>query len=207
MLAERVKADLQLLDEAGEPPPKPKELEDLFDKLQVAIDPHQSIHGMVEMIRGTGTLLSLIGVGVLRNETDLPFLTSDNPVMWFDPSAAEGDLRPYSVLPNGPIMFLFPIAPDLCICGDNVMRDQFAYEGIRYGKLNKPGSVIEINRQVCRFAYESVFAQRTGQEVLVREHAALSPVLESQTVWRDGKRALAFRTVFGRRTRKPKWKG
>lgn len=84
---------------------------------------------MVEMIRGTGTLLSLIGVGVLRNETDLPFLTSDNPVMWFDPSAAEGDLRPYSVRPNGPIMFLFPIAFDLCICGDNVMRDQFAYEG------------------------------------------------------------------------------
>jgi hypothetical protein len=162
---------------------------------------------MVEMLRGTGTLLSLIGVGVLKNETDIPFLTSDNPVMWFDPSVAAVDLRPYNVRPDGPISFLFPVAPDLCIYGDNMMRERFAYEGIQYGKLNKPESVVAINRQVCRFAYEAVFAQRTGQDALVREYAALSPVLESEMVTIGGKRALVFRTVFGPRTRKPKWKG
>jgi hypothetical protein len=160
---------------------------------------------MVEVIRGTGTLLSLIGVGVLRNATDIPFLTSDNPVVWFDPSVPESEMRPYHVRRDGPILFLFPVAPDLCIYGDNVMRKQFAHSGLAYADAREPESITAINRQICRFAYKAVFAQTGGQRDLVREYAELSPVVETETAIVNGKQTQIFRNVFGSRTRKPKW--
>jgi hypothetical protein len=39
-----------------------------------------------------------------------------------------------------------------------------------------------MNRQICRFAYRAVFAQRAGQEALVHEHADVSPVLRAETI-------------------------
>jgi hypothetical protein len=34
-----------------------------------------------------------MGFYPMHNKTDVPFITSDNPVIWFDPSVKDADLR------------------------------------------------------------------------------------------------------------------
>ena len=205
LLAEAVKATLRQLDVAGKLPP-PKGCEDILDHVAVAIDPHQSIHAMVPSINGIGELLGQIGIGVLHNKTDVPFLTSDNPVIWFDPSLPEDQMQPYAVRLDGPIVLMFPIASDLMIYGYSTKRDQFACHGLCYGELSDVTTVETMNRQICRFAYESVFASKPGFDKLVKEHADVSPVIWTETIPAPSGQHLLCQYVWGERTRKPKWK-
>jgi hypothetical protein len=62
-----------------------------------------------------------------------------------------------------------------------------------------------INRQVCRFGYQAIFAQKSGQERLIREHAELSPTIRFDRIGADEGEAVVFEMVFGKRERKPKW--
>jgi hypothetical protein len=91
--AETVKSIMRVLDAAGKLPPKPERFEDILDRVEVSIDPHRSIQAMLNVLQGIGQLFDRIGIGALHNATDVPFLTSDNPVVWFDPSVDDADMR------------------------------------------------------------------------------------------------------------------
>jgi hypothetical protein len=99
----------------------------------------------------------------------------DNPVIWFDPSVPESQMRPYTLQLTSPVVLLFPISPRLMIYGHSSMRAQFASHGFRYSELTNIESVEIMNRQLCRFAYDAVFAQSPGQEELIREWVDTSP--------------------------------
>jgi hypothetical protein len=58
---------------------------------------------MREIIIGLGELISTLGFGVIRNNSNLPFITSDNPVIWFDPSKKKNEILPYTITPQSPI--------------------------------------------------------------------------------------------------------
>lgn len=121
--AERMLALARRLDKAGKLPPKPMGFENLLDQVEVSIDPHQSIHAMMPMIEGSCQVFDRIGFCALHNKTDVPFLTSDNPVIWCDPSVKDADLRPYVLRPHGPVLLLFLVSPSLIIYGDSSIRD------------------------------------------------------------------------------------
>jgi hypothetical protein len=193
------------LDAAGELPPKPEGFEDILDRVEVSINPHQSIHAMVSIVQGSGLVFDRIGFGALHNKTEIPFLTSDNPVIWFDPSVKDSDLQPYVLGPDGPIVLLFPVSPSLVIYGDSLMRDQFASEGLGISDLSDTRLVEAINRQVCRFGYQTIFAQKAGQERLLQEHATLSPVIRFDRITKGKGEIVKFQMVFEKRERKPKW--
>ncbi|HUT91241.1 MAG TPA: DUF4238 domain-containing protein [Thermoguttaceae bacterium] len=205
LLAETVKATWRQLDAAGKLPPPPKGLEDILEQVEVSIDPHQSIHAMAPIIKGYGDLMKQIGIGVLHNRTDIPFLTSDNPVIWFDPSLPEGKMQPYAVRLDGPIVLMFPVASHLMIYGHSTKQAEFARHGLCYGELNDAATVKEMNRQVCRFAYETVYASKPGFARLVREYADESPVIRTETIPAPNGQFPSSRFVWGKRTRKPKW--
>jgi len=206
LLAETVKATTRQMAAAGALPLPPKGFENILDQVvDVAIDPHQSIHAMVHIIKGIGELLDKIGIGVLHNKTDAPFLTSDNPVIWFDPSLPEGEMRPYSVQLDGDIVLMFPVAPDLMIYGHSTKREQFARHGLCYGELGDVKIVEEMNRQICRFAYETVFASKSGFCELVKTCADTSPVIRTEAIPAPNGQFLLSQSVWGSRTRKPKW--
>jgi uncharacterized protein DUF4238 len=207
MLAAIVKSEARLLDRAGKLPPMPQGFEHLWDLVEVSIDPHQSIHAMVDVLRGMTKVLGRIGIGALHNTTGVPFLTSDNPVIWFDPAASEGDMRPYTIRDDGPIAMLFPVSPNMIIYGHSSMHDRFARGGFGYGELSEPSVVERMNAQVCRFAYEAVFASVETFADLVEQYANISPVIRIQTVpTKDGDLILS-RYVWGQRSQKPKWRG
>jgi hypothetical protein len=142
----------------------------------------------------------------LHNSTDTPFLTSDNPVIWLDPSISDSAMRPYELQPNGPIVFIFPIAPDLALYGDSTMRDDFAYEGLSHKDFPEKTLIDTINREVCRFAYRSVFGRGPEAQGLVQEYADICPTVESSFVSPGiATEKVIHRNAFGPRPNKPKW--
>lgn len=60
------------------------------------------------------------------------------------------------------------MSPSLLIYGDSSRRDEFVSEGVGIADIFEVNFVEVINRQVCRFAYQAVFAQKAGQDDLSR---------------------------------------
>ena len=202
-----VKSTLALLLAKGKLPPLPPGLEDLPNRVEVAIDPHRSIHAMAAMMQGMARLYSSIGLVVVHNKTELPFLSSDNPVLWFDHSVPFEEQQPYSVnLDSGPVLMFFPVSPRLAILGSNEYCKEYARYGLRHTEMDDEEWVRMVNEQVCRFAYEAVLASAPGQEDLVLRYADKSPVLETTMLPGAEGMLAVHRQVFGKRTSKPKWR-
>jgi len=205
ILAAEVKATARVLDKAGKLPPKPKGVE--LDQIEVSIDPHQSILAMVETLKGAGQVFDKVGIGALHNQTDLPFLTSDNPVIWFDPSVPESEMRPYNLQPDCEVVLLFPVSPNLIIYGHSSMHEKFACFGLQHSGIKKRSIVKMMNSQVCKFAYAAVYAHESGQEDLILKYAETSPVLQTNIIPSVDGEFIFHQFMFGQRQRKPKWQG
>jgi hypothetical protein len=205
VLAQTAKDTLHTLMASGRVPPPPPGLEDLPNQLRVAIDPHRSILAMVTMLEGMGQLFSHVGLVAVHNDTDVPFLTSDNPVLWFDASLPFEEQRPYTIQLGGPILLLFPVSPKLALVGSTQHAERFLANGLQHSDVTDVSMVNEFNRQVCRFAYEAVIARETGWENLVAEYAAVSPVHEAVSIPMASGLATIHRMSFGPRSAKPKF--
>jgi Protein of unknown function (DUF4238) len=199
--AERVKAGFRVLDQAGQLPPKPKGHEDILDDISVSIDPHQSLLAMPTLERGFGLILDRLEFEVVHNETDVSFLTSDNPVVYFDPTVREEMVLPYQVRRTlDSIELLFPIDPD------TVLRGRTGPHALRHVTLTDRQSAKRINRFVARFGYRFVFSRDHTHEALIIKHAGTSPILKSTVVPSPtGGSYLHFESVFGVPPIKPKW--
>jgi len=205
LLAANVKATMRAMLTAGTLPSPPKGLEDLPNQVEVAIDPHQSILAMGTMIKCMGSLFDKMGLMAIHNATSRPFLTSDNPVAWFDPSKSFEDQTPYTVNPDGPILLLFPASPALLLLGATQYKEVFTAEGLLHGDAPDDTWVEHINAQTCRFGYNAVISRDPGQERLIKQFAKVSPVHQAiLTSSSDG--AVLHRQVFGPRVTKPRWR-
>ncbi|MPV65831.1 DUF4238 domain-containing protein [Burkholderia sp. BE17] len=204
-LAQSVKDTVRVLLANGTLPPPPPGLENIAELVQVSIDPHQSIHAMADMLKGMSSLYDRLGFAAIHNTTDRRLLTSDNPVLWFDPAVPFTEQRPYTIDPDGPIALLFPVSPKLIIVGSTEYRETFGQHGLLHSSADDEATIEAMNRQICRFAYEAVIATDTGHEEMILEFADVSPVLETtKTKTADGLLTLAQQS-FGRRLAKPKW--
>lgn len=205
-LAQTVKDTMKVMLASGELPPPPAGLEDLPNQVQVSIDPHRSIHAMTAIIEGMGQLYSMIGLAAVHNATARPFLTSDNPVLWFDPSLPFDTQRPYTINPDGgPVLLVFPVSPTLALVGSNEYKETFGQHGLLHSDAPDETWVEVINAQVCRFAYEAVIANSAGQEEVIAKFADISPVHEAVALPVARGAATIHRQVFGPRLAKPKW--
>lgn len=208
MLAQTVKDTMNVMLANGRLPPPPAGQEDLPNRVQVAIDPHQSIHAMASMMEGMGHLFSMMGMAAIHNATARPFLTSDNPVLWFDPSLSFDRQLPYTINPNGgPVFLAFPVSPKLVLIGSNQYKETFALHGLLHSDVPDEAWVDLINAQVSRFAYESVIAQSRGQEEVIALYANVAPVHEAASMQVGKGTATIHRQVFGPRVTKLKWRG
>ena len=177
-LAASVKAETLKLRSKGKLPSLPIGMEDQLDNVEVSIDPHMSIHAMIEMALGLGTILDGVGFQVLNNNTDINFLTSDNPVIYFDPTTIYEAMRPYSVQLGGPISFYMPVTSTLMLYGHSSKKDHFARKGLEYAIVEDRDKVAAINNLIVRFAYEAVYSSGKYDKVDIVTNAHLSPILE-----------------------------
>ncbi len=200
-LAQIVHTEMAVLERAGEiePPPMGLSPADII----VSIDPHRSLMAMAEGLKSIGELMETLHFDVLHNQTGTDFLTSDNPVLYFDPRVSFSRLRPYTVAgPFAPIELLFPIAPDMLLRG----RLRPARTDIGHRRLTDASKVIRLNRLIARFGYRSVFARGPGQEQLISATADRSPVPEfSRIAHPQGGMVTMTQMAFGPRPAKPRW--
>lgn len=207
MLAQTVKDSMKTLISSGEIPPPPPGYEDLPNRVDVTIDPHQSIHAMVDMMKGMEKLYSALGFIAVQNATPQQFLTSDNPVLWFDPSLSFDDQRPYTInTDGGEVLLMFPISPRIVLMGSTKYKSGFDRDGLVHTDAPDANWVDLINTQICRFAYEAVLAQRPGHEELIAKFASVSPVYDAVTFRTADGMTTAHQQVFGSRTAKRKWR-
>ncbi|HZX51097.1 MAG TPA: DUF4238 domain-containing protein [Pseudomonas sp.] len=206
ILAQTVKDTLNLLHAKSELPPLPLGSEDLLNQIQVSIDPHMSIHAMADISRGMGELYSVLGFAAVHNSTQRPFLSSDNPVLWFDPSIPFDKQQPYRVnLNEGLVHLIFPVSPILVLIGATEYADTYAQHGLLHTDAPNEDWVEMINAQICRFAYEAVIAPSSSQEDLIMSFTNISPVNEATTIRVGQSMATVHQMVFGTRAAKPKW--
>jgi len=206
MMAQTVKDTMKVMLASGQLEPPPAGYEDLPDRVQVAIDPHRSIHAMASAIQGMGKLFSMLGFMAVHNRTARPFLSSDNPVLWFDPSLSFSEQRPYTVNPEGgPAFLIFPVSPRLALMGSSSSASTFAEHGLLHSDAPDEEWVDLMNIQICRFAYESVVAQRPGHEEMIEHFAGVSPVHEALPINVGTGMMTIHRQAFGPRAPKPRW--
>ena len=58
---------MRMLVRNGKLPPPPPGFEDILDKVDVSIDPHQSIHAMPGLINKIGELFDTVGLAIIHN--------------------------------------------------------------------------------------------------------------------------------------------
>jgi len=207
ILAAHVKATVKTLLHSGQLPPPPSEIANFPDKLIVSIDPHKSIYAMVDIIKSVGELLDALGLGVIHNQTAIPFITSDNPVIWFDPRFPESELRPHTFESGGPILFFFPVTADLAIIGTKESRPEFKKCGLLCRYTTNEEYIVWINRTTAKFAYEAFFASKGSFSSLAQEFSGVSPTVAFSEGEQDGGRSVSYTRVFGPRKKKAKWNG
>lgn len=205
MLAVTVKSTMKAMLAAGELPPPPLGLEDLPERLEVSIDPHRSIHAMVAIMQGMGQLFSRMGLVAVHNATSHAFLTSDNPVIWVDPSLEFERQQPYTIQPDGPVVMYFPVSPRLLLMGAREYSENYSVHGLLHTEAPGERWVDHVNAQICRFGYEAVITQSPGFEAMIAEHAAVSPVHQTTPLPYAGGVATLHGYAFGTRTVKPNW--
>ncbi|MCB5207344.1 DUF4238 domain-containing protein [Methylovorus mays] len=203
--AQFVKDTLITMLANGQLPPLPPELADLPNKLKISIDPHRSIHRMVDMLRAMGNLIDKLGFVVIHNKTKRPFLTSDNPVLWFDPTLPFLEQKPYTINPQGPILLFFPVSPDMGLLGTSGDLERFQCFGFEHQENSDEEWVEIMNAQICRFAYEAVIASASGQEYIIECFKDVSPVHEASSLRTKTGNLTIHKLAFDKRVQKQKW--
>lgn len=104
--AGHVKHTLKRLVASGELPAPPERLgADGLDNVVVSIDPETSLVNMGHDAHMVSSVIEVLSMRACHNETDLTFITSDNPVCWYDPTVPENSRRPYLIQRHGAIEF------------------------------------------------------------------------------------------------------
>ena len=191
---------------AGQLPALPKGSENLIEEMEISIDPHRSIHAMKAIMHGIGELVDSVGWAIVYNKTAIPFLTSDNPVAWYDSALPFAEQNPYSIRLDGSIAVQFPISPKMLLLGATEYRDDFIRNGLASVEVSDIEWIEVINAQTCRFGYEAVISPSRCQGELIGYYSDISPVHEVESVSNENQNLLLHRYVFGARTKKPKWK-
>jgi hypothetical protein len=195
---EGVKATMRSLERRCLLPPMPEGLTQ--DQIDVVINPHQSIHAMPQMVRGFAIVVDMLGFELLCNETGIPTITNDNPVMYFDADRPLKKLEPYRN--KGKIELLMPISPTRVLRGHPDLKSRYGSEGVEYRSINSAAEIRRINTLASMFGYDFVFANSRDHDATIAKHLDIAPVLRTRQV----SKGIYFETVFGPKPRKPKWR-
>ena len=207
-LAAQVRMAHDRLETAGQLPPMPDILQgDFWDNVQLSIDPHQSIHAMPQILESVNWVQQAVGFEILHNRTERPFITSDNPVAWYDPTVPEARRRPYRVdRATMRAELIFPIDAWTMLRGANSLRRRQAAGPPLARDVTNEAVVRRLNRVTAQYAYRLAFGRDQSSERVIRHFAAISPVLRSTSHPVAKGVILSMDMVWGPRPSLPKWR-
>uniref|UniRef100_UPI003463B9B7 DUF4238 domain-containing protein n=1 Tax=Ruegeria arenilitoris TaxID=1173585 RepID=UPI003463B9B7 len=101
----------------SEIPTPPVSMPDLWENLKVSIDPHRSLIAMAYYVENYLDVLFESRFQVAYAPRGQEFLTSDNPVVWYD-VARNGEVKTvYPNLPNQSTRVVFPLTKKIALVG------------------------------------------------------------------------------------------
>src|SRR6266851_167867 len=110
------------LKEQGKLPPAPESFPDIADHIEISIDPHQSLHAIPPQLQGFAELVDQLEYQVLHDATGIGVITSDNPVVYFDPALPSHRLIPYPRrLSTRSMELYFPLSANAVLRGRTVV--------------------------------------------------------------------------------------
>lgn len=204
-LAHKTKEDLFSLVEHGELDPPPTELASRLDELIVSILPEKSIEGIPHIIRAMGKIFQRVGLKIIKNETNISFITSDNPVCVFDPSVVAKSMQPYVLRAGGPIELIFPVDQKTLVLGHTEMRENYLKHGPRRQRVRESKIISSYNVKIAKFAYHLLIGGSSDHRSLLKAFSDNSPVLQNVSGWSRGNPEGVPVMGFGERYKKPKW--
>jgi hypothetical protein len=201
--AEAVRMTLRHLDARGDLPAWPAGLD--AEKVVISIDPNRSLQAMPHLLKGLANLIERLGFEVVHNATPTDFITSDNPVIHYDPEQPSDRLRPYENPPGRPAVFLVPLTRRLLLRGCTGLPILKTGDEIGRVEIHDEGEIERLNGLIARFGYRFVFAADAGLGPKLAAFADHSPIAHFQHLPVAKGSMLATRFIFGTRPDKPRW--
>ena len=91
---------------------------------------------MTDIAKGVARVFDAVGFEILENDTDEGFLTSDNPVVFFDPIANENAMQPYQLnRERMDVELMFAITPRFMLWGHSALKGNVGEWGVRFRSL------------------------------------------------------------------------
>jgi Protein of unknown function (DUF4238) len=171
LLGAKLRAEVQALEGLGRLPADLQRYASQLDTVPVGINPDLTLSAIRDDMKDFGELCFQLGFIVLHNKTDLPFITSDNPVCIFDPALKLEDRRPYQS--DGSTALVFPIDSHRLLYGHSGVRPPNEIHGHR--TIHDRWQVEEVNRIVARFAYRFALAGDRTSDAAIAEQSHVSP--------------------------------
>lgn len=194
-MALRMRVEIKALAEIGKLPQKLRRYEHELDTVPIAVNRQRTLATMSDDMRRFGDMSRLLGFEVIANETDIDFITSDNPVCYFDPTLPARQIVPYDV--ERQIELYFPLDSRTLLRGSHRLRSRGQMPRVR--SLTSASRAQAINRMIAKFGYRFLFARdRSHGETLEQSHA-VSPVLSASVRRTAGEIEIHLRHVFGPR--------
>ena len=173
----------------------------------IAINPDMNLHDTFFLaIKGIEKLLKKMDYRVLHNQTDIPFLTSDNPFVYFEYNSTgeyHNLAHPFTSKTKHYEMF-FPITPNHVIHGTPRLSDGSSFK-YGYGEITGKQFVKMINRLICKFSYDWIFSQERGPDELINKYSKISPILYTKVRDEANIQGLEHGWIFGKKREKIKW--
>lgn len=174
LMAAKLRTDAQRLEEAGALPEGLERYAGQLDHVPVGINPEQTIGTMMDDMRAFGDLCFKLGFEVLHNRTSTPFITTDNPVCFYDPEVPRHLRRPYEYRKE--LELIFPLDAWRLLRGSTRLAPVNSI--IRHRGLSDPAGVRQMNRTIAQFGYGLYIARDRSADELVRRYAGLCPTVE-----------------------------
>lgn len=195
LLAAKLRAEVQALDRRGLLPAELERYAGQLDTVPIGINPAETLAAMRNDFKAFGDLCFQLGFEVLHNVTDLPFITSDNPVCIYDPMRQVGRRRPYEF--NSAVELLCPLDAYTLLRGRSHMRPGNVISN--HSLLEDRREVSRINRTIAQFAYGLVVAQNRSSEGHIQRYSGTGPTVSCRVRETDNEIQLIWRNVFGPR--------
>lgn len=143
----------------GEENSKSIGLKELIDSntVVVNIDPHRCVTSMAYIAANIPLFQPGFSFGIpqiLHNQTDLPFLSSDNPVCFYGGKRNTKKIFPYRIQNKKSFSFVFPISSDMAL-----VNSTFVKKNGMHVDMHDREVVADINRILARFSQRYVFGE------------------------------------------------
>lgn len=194
-MALRMRVEVKALAKIGKLPHKLRRYEHELDTVDIAVNQQRTLQTMSDDMRRFADMSRLLGFEIMANDTDVDFITSDNPVSYFDPTPPPARMTPYDV--DRKIELYFPLDSRTLLRGSHRLRNRGQVPVVR--RLTNVAKVQAINRVTARFGYRFVFARDRSHGPLLKQFHGASPVLDARVRGEGRDIEIHLKHVFGPR--------